>query len=413
MISGCPQLGSSTATFTNPCDNDPTLAGCSGGTGSGAGTLNTDNAAIVLSSSLHDILNITQVMLAAAVKSHEYRTEIEQVNSQGQSNNQGQMTDQGQVSGLNIPDLPCDIAPNTYTIDIQFALPGYPQEGTTVTINFGGYTGRRDAYDTNGNLIPAVTDAEAYCRLGNINISGVMNITRIDFALPDPALPESWAMDAEIWPTLTIHHDPTPDNYMASDDAIADLTDITNPIHITATYTQTVGLTLAATVMDNPFCNEPPCNINGMVFTHYKAGDNANTVSNSSILRTGSTITTEVDSADPQLDPLNASRWSISVDGGIVSDRTGTDIDMPVQTVDSSASSQPLTWQGTNSVNDAPESQPPTSGAMTISDIGTGNSITGTITSNQGDMNLLITDNTVSPPQTSLPTHWHVMMMLH
>lgn len=425
LLSGCyPDV--STSILPNPCDTDSSLAGCSGGTSTGGtGTLNTGNAVTVLSSSLHDILAITQVMLASVAKSHDYQNEIQSVINYQSPRPYSPGSDDPDNPGPVPEDYsePCDNG-GSYTISILAYAEGYDLGGTTASINFGGHT-TEDTYDYagDGHLIYGLTDPEIYCRIGSMNISGVMNITRISFAPADPGLPDNWAMNAEIWPTLTIHHDPTPDNIIAATDTIADLTSITNPIRINAAYTQDIGLTVTGTVMHNPYANDNPMpdgNIDGVVFSHFKAGTSPNdpdaVSNNSSILRTDSTVIAGIDSTDPQLDPVNATRLSITVDGGIVSDRTGAPggIDMMVQTVDTSDTSEPLTWQGNSNVVDAPERTAPTTGALTITDLGTLNRIAATTTSVQGDIDLLITDNTAVPPtDTNQSTKWYVLMWLH
>ena len=404
MIGGCPVFDSPTAKPPDPCQADPNLLGCGGGTSTTTGIL--DNAALVLGSTLHDVLDISQVMLASMAKTNDYLDEIRNVpNYQSphpyDPNHDPNTTDMG-------PTVYTEACDNNaeYTISLLLFLEqGYDLGGTTASINFGGYTSR-DTIDYSTDpptTIFGIADPNLYCRIGNLRVSGILDITRIN--LSAPSVDGSWTLDAEIWPTLFIHHD------SATADVIAAMTSITNPIAISASYLPTTGLTITGTVMHNPHVLDEPKpggNIDGTVFSHFEPGVSPNVASTSSILRTDSIINVSMNNIDPSA----ATQLDVSVDGGIESDRTGSDIDMLVQTVDDNAISMPLNWQ--SNIVDAPEIQPPASGAVTVTDIDTNNSVTGTLTSNAGDMELLLTDNSVTPPQSSLyPSHWHVLMQLH
>lgn len=370
LLSGCG--GGSTPT-TQGTAIDTTSTGNTQTSTTTLASLTTNNAATVMSSTLHDILDIAQIMLAAQAKTRELQLNIEAA------------LRQSITQTLN--NLSCDNAPGVYNIIIQnIDRPGYDLSGATLTINLGG--------EASGPIL----NPDVYCRLAGTNMSGLLQITRISFAPPDPARPGDWQLSGEIWPTVTIHKG-------------SSLTAMNNPVAFNASYTPEGGLIATASVMDTG--TFPGSGISGMVITHFPAGTNPNDQP-SDVLQFGSIITATRDTVDPAA----ASLFTISADSVINSNLTGTDINMTVRTADSSANPQPITW--TSNIIDAPFIEPPVAGAMTTNDNTNGSSVTAAISpasgGNSGYLNLEITDNTLPPDDpnrvTTVVTTWAEILAL-
>jgi len=394
-ISGCHTNGMAPP---DPCLTDPNLNGCVGSISSSTTSLNPDNAAAVVSSTLQDIISISQVALIAAIKGNELKTDIQSAPTTQPIIN----PEANDETGPFRKTFPCDNStansPHDYFISIQNLInpsqqaPERHMEGATMTISFDGTA-------IGSNITPGV-----YCTIGNMNISGFMYLTRTTF--PTPSQADNWTMTGEIWPTLVIHNDTI-------------LTTIANNMALEVSYTTGTGLVVTGTVMSNPyltsvFTADP---IDGMVFTHFQAGDDPNTspTSTYTILNTGYVINGQIDNAEPLFDLLATSQLSFTAAGTISSDRTGTEIDMQVQTVDASATSQPFVWS--NNLPEAPKIAPPTSGALFIEDISTTNSIAATISNTPGNVDLVITDNAFAPNTsghiTSQTAYWVNLMAPH
>jgi hypothetical protein len=398
LLGGC---GGGTAP-ADPCVTDPNLAGCVGAISSSASSLTKDNAAAVLSSTLLDLISITEVTLATAINSNSYKTEILTAPIFQNLNLPPSWYQRNDPDGPYMVYIPCDNytteTPYEYSIIIQIlenpATTGDPKhmEGPTMTINFGG-----DSYESN-------IRAGNYCQLDDMKISGFLHLTRIAFAEDTPQ-PGSSTLSGEIWPTIIFHNDTT-------------LTTVANNLALNAIFTPNTGLTVTGTVMDNPYIVPGLLdNINGMVFTHFAAGSDPNaSTSTYAILRTGFVITTQMDTV-VDLDPLSATQLSVSATGTMLSDRTGTDINMQVATTDAGLISQPLTWSGNVNVIDAPKIAPPGSGALLIKDISTNNTIASTISTTPGNVDAVITDNAILPGDlghiTNLTFYWANLMTPH
>jgi len=402
LLTGCG--GGTAPPPDDPCITDPNLAGCVGGTSTTAASLNQENAALALSNSLHDILDITRIALATAIKSNELKTEILTV-----QNTYGIYQENNDETTGPVPS-PTFACTNDSSIQfngvndiiIQYVQEGmgYEQSGTRLTVNFGG-----DQIDSQMGGPP---DPALYCQIGDMKISGHLDLSNI-IIVEDQPEPGSWTLTGKFFPTLVLHNSLT-------------LTTIINPMSFEAIYNPDTGLTLAATVLSNSQHNpDDGTNRDGMVFTHFPAGSHPNTSpdATNNILLKGSIITARMDSPDPAFDPLATTLLSFDINGTILSNRTGTDVDMDIQTADSSASRQPLTW--TNNIDVAPKIAPPGSGTFLITDVLSGNNIATTISTDvnryPGDIDIVIIDNTYAPGDPGYlinqVTNWGVLMQIH
>jgi hypothetical protein len=397
LLGGC---GGGNAPAIDPCITNPNLAGCNPGDTSGSISIDRTTAPIVASNTLNDLLDITQIALVAVIKSYDYKTEIQTVD---------QSVQEFPVYTLNDPStapfqhtLNCDNN-NTYNVAIQDFKPPNIMEGKTVSITFNNV-------DVTGHPNPELT-----CQFGSMNLRGFFHLTRITIT-EDPNQPGSWSLDGELWPTITIHDG----NYRAF---------VSNPIHILADYAPDTGLSFTGTVMDSstfsslPLPNGTTPNGNnfidgiGMIFTHYPAGSDPNTSPNTTydVLQKDFVITAQLDS----IDPATASLLSLTTDGTLVNNITGTDLYLNIHTHDSSNTPVPLTWSKPDAYDLDPKGIPPFRGSYLIEDTGTGSSVLTTIdtanaSTHPGKLFLTVVDNTLppsDPAQTAtLDSYWQILM---
>ena len=387
LVSGC---GGGNPPTVDPCITDPNLSGCNIGDTSGSVSIDKITAPVITSSTINDLLDITQVALVSVVKSYNYNTEIQTVD---------QSIQDIPVNTRNDPStapfqytLNCDNN-NTYTVAINDFQPTNIMEGKTVTVTFNNV-------DITGNPNPELT-----CQFGNRKLSGFFNLTRITIT-ENQAGAGSWSLDGELWPTITIHDG----NYRAF---------ISNPIHLVADYSPLTGLSLTGTVMDSsafvslPITNGTNPNGNnfidgiGMVISHYPAGNDPNTspYTTYNILLKDFAITTHLDT----IDTATASHLSMTADGMMVGNITGTDLFLNIQ----SDSGNPLAWDRLGTYDLDPRLIPPKSGTLLIEDTGIGSSSLMTIIDAAGRLTLTVTDNTLAandPARTTInDSNWLIL----
>lgn len=336
---------------------------------------NKDNATRILSNTLHNILNLSQIVIFTAIKGHEYQSTIKSIPDQSQSQNL-------------MPKFftaSCDNAPASYTLSFQYYGAKYTLSGTTMTINFGG----------KGN--GADIDPDVYCQIGNLRLSGILDITAFAFNPNDLSKPNDWKFSSEAWPTLILHED----TY---------LTTINNPIAITAHFNSETGLSVNATALKNDYITEENNKyIHGIVFNHYTAGSDPNNPAetNIDIFRTDFNLLALMDTANI----TSATQFSIHANGLIFSNLTGSDINMQINSPDSGTTAA-LTWTD-NSIADAPKNLAPGSGRITIKAIDSENRIVaGVSPSTAAAMDLVI--HTINPEETkSFTILWSALMSQH
>ena len=152
--------------------------------------------------------------------------------------------------------------------------------------------------------------------------------------------------------------------------------------------------------------------VNGLVITHFPPGFDPNTQP-SDILEKDFAITSYRDSRDP----LAATLFTITANGSITSNLTGTDIKMEAQTSDSTGS-RPLTW--TSNIADAPLQSPPGSGALVVTENNSASvvaaAVSATNSSGLGDMNMTVINNSLpsdSPDhEQTVLTNWPELLSL-
>jgi hypothetical protein len=387
LLGGC---GGGNPPTLDPCITNPNLAGCNVGDTSGSISIDTITAPVITSSTVNDLLDITRIALVSVVKTYDYKTEIQIVDQSVQDIPVNTRNDPSTAPFQHT--LNCDNN-NTYTVAINDLQPTNIMEGKTVTVTFNNV-------DITGHPNPELT-----CQIGNMNLSGYFNLTRIAIS-EDPANPGNWSLDGELWPTITLHDG----NYRAF---------ISNPIHLVADYSPTTGLSLTGTVMDSssfvslPLPNGTNPNGNnyidgiGMVLSHYPAGNDPNTspYTTYNILLKDFVITAHLDS----IDTATASQMNMTADGTMVDDITGTDLFLNIQ----SDSTNPLVWNRLDNYDLDPRLIPPTSGTLLIDDTATGSSSLMTIIDNTGKLTLTVTDNTLpasDPAQTTInDSNWLIL----
>jgi len=388
LVSGC---GGGNPPTVDPCITDPNLSGCNIGDTSGSVSIDQITSPIITSSVLNDLIDITQIALVSVVKSYDYKTEIQTVDQTQQTNIFDPISHNNAGTAPFQHTLNCDNN-NTYDVTINdFKAPNI-MEGKTVTVIFNDKDG-------------GIPNPELTCQFGNTNLRGFFHLTRIVIS-ENPAIPGSWSLDGELWPTITIHDG----NYRAF---------ISNPIHLVADYTPSTGLSLTGTVMDssifstqgNPYTNNPTVNtyINGVgiVVTHYPAGTDMNTspFTTYNILLKDFAITAHLDT----IDTATASQLSMTTDGTIVGDITGTDLYLNIQ----SDAANPIAWDKLGGYDLVPKLIPAKSGTLLIQDTGIGSSSLMTITDSTGKLTLTVVDNTLpstDPAQTTInDSNWLIL----
>jgi len=387
LVSGC---GGGNPPTVDPCITDPNLSGCNIGDTSGSVSIDKITAPVITSSTLNDLLDITQIALVSVVRSHDYKTEIQLVNQGAQNVPRDTMNDPSTAPFQHT--LKCDNN-NTYSVSINDFAPTNIMEGKTVTVTVNNI-------DITGKPNPELT-----CQFGNMKLSGYFNLTRIIIS-ENLVGPGSWTLDGELWPSVFIHDG----NYRAF---------ISNPIHLVADYSPATGLSLTGAVMDSsafaslPLPNGSNPNTGnyidgiGIVVSHYPAGTDPNTspYTTYNILLKDFAVTAHLDT----IDTATASQLNMTWDGTMVGDITGTDLFLNIQ----SDSTNPLAWDRIGSYDLDPRLIPPKSGTLLIEDTGIGSSTLLTAIDATGRVTMTVTDNTLAstdPAQTTInDSNWLIL----
>ncbi len=428
VVTGC---GGGTAPYENPCITNPNLLGCSAADLTTSVSIDQASSPTLTSTLLHDLLDITQIALKTTLLTKEYKQQIlaaRDTQPQQRYANCGTPTDITSSAGNNTAylennlnacsefatqiTLPCDNG-NQYNVFIKTTSPGYTLGGTIMQIVFSDQT------QNINNQVDLARDPSMSCQIGTLHLGGIIQLAQINIT-DDPTNPDNWTQTSELYPTVTIYDfdQYDPNNDIANSDHWVD---INNPLQIEASYNVDTGLTFTGTVMDNSAFFDPTStslnNLNGIEFSHYPPNTDPNDTATATYnnLRLGSTVTVQLNSTDP----LTASLMTFSTTGTMATNRTGLDLDMSISTKDASGTAQPLTWAITpNIFGYIPKQAPPFRGNFRVDDKATGSQLVATVNTNAStdqDLNLLVTDNTLSVTDpahiTSTDTGWLVLLM--